>query len=252
VNAGSWALILAFAGLAAPAALAQCTVADMKGDFATQPKGILTSGPFAGPFAATGVIHFDGAGKFTGIATSSFYGTVIYPFLAEGRYGVSSDCFVTILETTLRIGFEGYMSATKNEVVLVQPDDGAITTNTLRRIQIPGGCSNATISGPYTFQTSGTNIATTAVYSETARVTFDGNGGFTGTTAVSNAGFFSQLKISGTVQVYADCTFLWKYVDENGNGTLLWGTLYGPGDEFIMIYSVDGVVITGVGRKGAS
>ena len=252
-NCSGAVMVLALAGLYfAPAARAQCTNADMKGDFATQPQGILTAGPFAGPFAATGVIHFDGAGRFTGIATSSFNGTVIYPFFAEGYYTLSSDCYLSLLETTLRIGFEGYMSATRNEVVLVQPDNGAITTNTLRRVQIPGGCSNANLNGTWTFQALGANIATTTRLSQNARLKFDGKGSFSGVTAVSNQGALERHTINGTVQVFTDCTFLWKYTDETGFGTLLWGTLYGPGDEFIMIYSVDGVVITGVGRQGAS
>lgn len=252
MKAGSILALLPLILLGVPSLQAQCTVADMKGDFATQPQGTLTAGPFAGPFAATGVIHFDGAGKFTGVATSSFNGTVIYPFFAEGDYGVTPDCLVTILETTLRIGFEGYMSSTKNEVTLVQPDDGAITTNTLRRIQMPGGCSDASLNGVWTFQANGANIATSARVSQSARITFDGNGTFRGNTAGSIEGVFSRSIISGTVQVFPDCTFLWKYTDQSGTGTLLWGTFLGAGDQFIMIYSVDGVVITGTGRQGAS
>jgi hypothetical protein len=224
----------------------------MKGDFATQPQGILTAGPFAGPFAATGVIHFDGAGRFTGVANSSFNGQIIFPFGAEGNYSVTSDCFVTILETTLRIGFEGFMSATKNEVTLVQPDQGAITTNTLRRILNPGNCTNANLNGVWTFQALGTNIAGLSRISQLGRVTFDGKGGFKGTTAVSSEGVIARSNITGTVQVFSDCTFLWKYTDDNGVGPLLFGTFLGAADQFIMNYSVDGVVISGTGRQGAS
>src|SRR5260221_14134358 len=85
--------------LTVPTVWAQCSVGDMKGDFATQPQGILTAGPFAGPFAATGVIHFDGAGRFTGVASSSFIGTVTFLFFPELKYGETSSCFVTLMET---------------------------------------------------------------------------------------------------------------------------------------------------------
>ena len=48
-----------------------CALADLAGDLTAQSQGILT-GPFAGPFASIGVIHFDGNGGFTGIAAASF------------------------------------------------------------------------------------------------------------------------------------------------------------------------------------
>jgi hypothetical protein len=70
-------LVMSLAGAAAvqaprPATQTVCTLADLAGDFATQPQGILTRGPFAGPFASALAIHFDGNGRFTGIAASSF------------------------------------------------------------------------------------------------------------------------------------------------------------------------------------
>jgi hypothetical protein len=66
-------LVMSLAGAAAvqaprPATQTVCTLTDLAGDFATQLQGILTRGLFAGPFASA----FDGNGRFTGIAASSF------------------------------------------------------------------------------------------------------------------------------------------------------------------------------------
>ena len=166
----------------------RCSAADMKGDFATQPQGILTEGPFAGPFAATGVIHFDGVGRFSGVATSSFNGGVIYPFDAVGHYEVTPDCFVTILETTLQIGFEGYISNTTNEVVLVQPDFGAITVNTLRR-QMITGCTTSSLKDTWAIQSSGNNIVTGGRFAQNGRWLFDGNGSFNGPRHPASTGY---------------------------------------------------------------
>lgn len=226
----------------------RCTVADMKGDFATQPQGILTGGPFAGPFAATGVIHFDGAGRFSGVATSSFNGGVIYPFDAVGDYGVTPDCFVTILETTLRIAFEGYMSNTKNEVVLVQPDNGAITTNVLRR-QLISGCTTSSLKDTWAIQAAGSNIATGGKFAQNGRLRFDGNGNLTGTTASSVNGLLVRSNVTGSYSVDGECDFLARIVDKDGVVSHIFGTLFDGGNQLVFIYSDDGLVISGQGRR---
>ena len=234
--------------VASAQAQGQCTVADMKGDWATQPQGILTDGPFAGPFAANGIIHFDGAGRFSGVATSSFNGGVIYPFEAVGNYGVTTDCFVTILETTLRIGFEGYISNTKNEVVLVQPDAGAIGTNTLRRTMI-SNCTNSNLKDSWAIQAAGSNIVTGGKFAQNGRLKFDGAGNFDGVTASSVNGLFGRTTVSGTYAVDSECNFKARIVDKDGNISHIFGTLFDSGNQLIFIYSEDGTVIPGSGRR---
>lgn len=226
----------------------RCSVADMKGDFATQPIGILTEGPFAGPFAATGVIHFDGAGRFSGVATSSFNGGVIFPFEAVGDYGVTPDCFVTILETTLRIAFEGFLSNTKNEVTLFQPDPGAITVNTLRRVLIPN-CTTSSLKDTYAIQATGSNIITGGRFAQNGRVKFDGAGNFTGVTASSIQGAIVRTPITGTYSVDHECNFKARFTDKDGVVSHIFGTLFDAGVQFIFIYSEDGLVVSGQGRR---
>ena len=192
----------AFAGLLE--AQTSCSAADMQGEFATQPQGILTIGPFAGPFAATGIIHFDGVGRFEGVATSSFNGSIIFPFDAVGTYTMTPDCFLFVFEETLRISFEGYMSRDKNAVVLFQPQDTAITTNVLRRVLL-SSCTAATLSDNWTIQATGSNIITSGSFAQNGRLRFDGNGNFTGVTASSLNGVIVRNTITGTYQMDADC-----------------------------------------------
>ena len=70
--------------------------------------------------------------------------------------------------------------------------------------------------------------------------------------AISKEGDFTRTTIAGTVQVFPDCTFQLRYADQTGVGALLFGTLFGPGDQFILIYAKDGVVITGNGRQAVN
>lgn len=238
---------IAFAGLLE--AQTSCSASDLQGSFATQPQGILTIGPFAGPFAATGIIHFDGVGRFDGVATSSFNGSIIFPFDAIGTYSVTPDCFVDIFEETLRIAFEGYIAKGKNEVVLFQPQDTAITTNLLRRLLLPS-CNAATLNNNWTIQATGSNIITSGSFAQNGRLRFDGDGNFTGVTASSLNGVIVRNTITGTYRMNADCTFTARFLDESSQLSNFYGTMFGDGSEFIFIYSNDGLVITGQARKG--
>jgi hypothetical protein len=228
-----------------------CSNADMRGEFATQPEGILTLGPFAGPFSATGIIYFDGTGRFEGYATSSFNGSVIFPFDAVGTYNVTPDCVLSIFEETLRIGFEGILSKTKDEVPLFQPQDATITTNVLRRMNI-SSCTAAHLRDDWVVQASGSNIITSGSIVQLGNLRFDGAGNVTGTAGSSANGLIVRQTLSGTYKVQEDCTFTVRLTDENEIVSHFFGTFFDDGSQFIFIYSDDGVVITGVGEQAAS
>ena len=220
----------------------------MAGSFATQPQGFLTIGPFAGPFAATGIIHFDGVGRFEGVATSSFNGSIIFPFDAIGDYSVTPDCFVFIFEETLRIAFEGYLTKDKNEVVLFQPQDTSITTNVLRRLLLPS-CHAGTLNNNWAIQATGSSIIASGTFAQNGRFRFDGNGNFTGATASSFNGTVLRNNVTGTYRMNADCTFTARFTNDANQVANFYGTMYGDGREFIFIYSNDGLVITGLARQ---
>ena len=246
-------LVIPFLVLFSAAPLsAQCTVSDVKGDYATQPKGFLTSGPFAGPFAATGVIHFFGDGSFAGTASSSFNGHVIFPFNARGLYTVTEDCIVTTQEFLTRIRFQGFLSATKNEVVMIQPDEETITLNDVAKIQTPeSGCTQSHLNGKWNLLGDGDNIITANRHAEHTGLSFDGKGAFTGGLISSEGGDIRRTTVSGAYTMNSDCTFRAKLTGGDGRETWLFGVLFGPLDQMYYIHADDGIVIRGGGRVGA-
>ena len=225
-----------------------CTNADLKGNFATQPIGFLTTGPFAGPFAGTGLIRFDGEGRFQGVATSSFNGTIVFPFNAIGSFTVSPDCFVTIFDEILRISFEGYFSKNKERLFFFQPQEFTVTTNILHRLHI-SSCTDESLRGRWVIQAFGGSIITGGRLAQIGALHFDGMGGVRGQLGSSVNGTIIRNSLTGRYRVTSDCSFSVKLSDENGILSQTYGTLFGEGSQFVFIYSNEGVVITGVAEQ---
>jgi hypothetical protein len=232
-----------------------CGAADMKGDWATQPVGILVAtppgAPPAGPFAATGLLHFDGKSRFAGTASSSFNGVIFFPFEATGTYTVTADCFVSVFEETLGIIFEGYLTKDKSQVVFVQPQPFTVTTNVLRRLQLPP-CDVGNSRENWAIQASGRNITTGQAFAQNGRLQFDGAGKFVGTTTTSNGGVIVQQNVFGVYNLNRDCTLTIAMTDQSAHTSHIFGAFYGDGSEFYLIYQDPGLVITGVGKKAVA
>jgi len=222
-----------------------CSPADMNGAFATLPQGIILGGPFAGPFVAAGLLNFDGVSKFTGTASSSFNGGIIPVFAATGNFAVTSDCIVSVHETTFNIRFEGYFTRDKKQVVFVEPDTGTITTNVLHRLP-PTSCRTRDLTGNWAIQSSGTVVGT-GQFAQNGRLTFDGNGSFSGKTAASTAGAFVRHDVTGTYVMNADCTFTATFFEETNTRREIFGVMY-DSNEFYFDYRGTGNVIAGTGK----
>ena len=245
VMAAALGLLVCAGGLRADEHGLSCTAADMKGTFATEPQGIILGGPSAGPFVAAGLLTFDGKSKFTGVASSSFNGGIIPAFPATGNFTVTTDCFISVLETTLNIRFEGYFTRDKRQVVFVEPDNGTITTNVLHRLG-PLSCHARDLTGNWAIQATGTVVGT-GQFAQNGRLTFDGIGKFAGKTASSIAGAFAKHDVAGTYNMNTDCTFTATFFDENKTRHDIFGVLYDR-NEFYYDYRDPGAVIAGTGK----
>ena len=86
-------------------------------------------------------------------------------------------------------------------------------------------------------------------FAQNGRLKFDGAGNFDGVTASSVNGLFGRTTVSGTYAVDSECNFKARIVDKDGNISHIFGTLFDSGNQLIFIYSEDGTVIPGSGRR---
>jgi len=218
VSGGGIALALTLL-LAAPAvAQTPCTNESVRGAYGFAADGTLTVGGRAVSTNEVGRADFDGAGKFSFVATVLIAGQNLV-VNGTGAYEVSADCTCTA----------SYTSVAGNgsfDFVVVNGGDGMIYMDTSPLVVMGGTmtklggstCSLVTMTGPYGYGGTGivSNGTTTASYAEIGRINFDGEGGLTGVFSGSLPGEKTVAKYSGAYKVNEDCTATATYALEGG------------------------------------
>jgi hypothetical protein len=165
-----------------------------------------------------GKLTADGNGHLTGTATQSASGTIASLSLA-GTYSVTIDCSGSQTLTVNSPGAQAQTSYSTFELIdgaqqklTAVSDPGAILTGRAYRAiaQSPSQCSDASLVGNYAFLGSSPTLGTSAAFSFSGEVVFDGNGGlrFTLVPNDSNPGYVgtSSLTGQGTYSVAGDCS----------------------------------------------
>ncbi len=213
--------VLAMLSLAAPAAWAQCTNASFQGLYSAQVIGSFITPPPGippGPTARVGRVQLDGNGGSSITTTLSLNGTILQEQY-NGTYTISSDCTASVIlqvpfpgaPQPVPFTFSGVLSnnAMNMNLILLSPagTDVRIYLNKQRKTT----CSNANLTGAYGLSMNGTIISGFLVppgfFARVGKLTFDGNGNFTGSVQTSYAGLIQPETLAGTYSVNANCSF---------------------------------------------
>ena len=195
-----------------------CSPASLSGRYAFSAQGTLMTSilglPAPAPWAEVARIDFDGAGSFSAIATVNVGGAALNSIPVAGTYTVNKDCTGsfriplnaqdTITEAVIVIGDGQQFVLTHTESFAVVQGSGERMAN--------GGCSVASLSGPYAVSRQGTLVTSVlgvpapALWGEVALADFDGGGGFSGTANVNIGGIAISGGFTGTYTIKPDCT----------------------------------------------
>jgi hypothetical protein len=114
------------------------------------------------------------------------------------------------------------------------------------------GCSNATLKGTFAHTSTGFITAPAALagpLAHVARDTFDGHGAFTATGIVSQNGNIVPVTETGTYTVNPDCTGTYTSQLSTGITAHVFFVIDDSGNEFHIIETDPGTVLTGVTRR---
>ncbi len=204
-----------------------CSAASLNGTYALTLSGraISATGSFAGTIQAVGTATFDGKSAviFSGIANSNqIVGT---PFSSAGSYAIAPNCYGPI-------NFVAGSTATYTLVVWGGGSDFGITGSDATYVYsgsgsnvFPVGCAKATLSGAYSFSSSGSTLngtTQTGSADEAGIFQFDGQGNVTASYTESSSGKTpAAITATGTYSVTPACLASATLVDSNGQTNAL-------------------------------
>jgi hypothetical protein len=109
-----------------------CATAILSGTYALTLEGQTVSGSAAGPYAAVGVLTFDGQGGLALVGTQSYNGTIVSPSNFIGRYSLGDDCAGSaLLNTGAR--FDLVADNGGRQINLLQTNPGGVITGIARK-----------------------------------------------------------------------------------------------------------------------
>lgn len=243
-----------------------CSDSSLRGSYGFQIKGIIVG---LGPIGGVARLTFDGAGNFTQTDNVTVNGLPIFANRpGSGTYSVNADCTGTqtlnsggqVIHTTFVIAENG------REVFDEVTDSGLVITGVGKAVSSldpnedddssPFVCSLRTIQGSYAISTTGSIVFAGPVgaVADVGKVTFDGNGGASQSTAVSLNGVIipKRSSLSGSYAVDANCTGEISLTLPGPTGSITSTSRFvivRNGEELLTINTGAGRVLTGTANR---
>lgn len=203
------------------------------------------------PFADSGRIEADGAGRFSGASVVS-NGGVVAKRAITGTYAVDDDCLGS---ATFNDGFGNALAVDLvvvndgRELQFIQTDPGTVVSGGARR-QDTSTCTNALVQGAYAYAISGwVTSSGLHAFADNGKLVANGQGTFSGVSNSSLDGDISQRTLTGTYRVNADCTGSAIFRDTLGNVLGLDFSLAGAGRQIQFIETDAGTAISGIAMR---
>ena len=109
-----------------------CATAIVQGTYALTLEGQTLSGSAAGPYAAIGVLTFDGQGGVSLVGTQNYNGSILPVSNFVGRYGLGLDCAGSLIFNT-GARFELVTDNGGRQINLLQTNAGGLVKGLARK-----------------------------------------------------------------------------------------------------------------------
>ncbi len=230
-----------------------CSAANLTGTYSLTLSGraISPAGSFAGSFQGDGTATFDGQSQvtLTGIDNTNLASGK--PFTYSGTYTIPSNCYGSLTLTTGSTATFALVVWSSGTQFNITGSDGTYIYSGSGTSNQPAACAAATLSGAFTYQTTGFTLSGTAQTGgaeEAGVLQFDGQGNVTASYAITSSGATSPAAITatGTYSVTSGCLATATLADSTGKANTLNLVITGPyGDNFDLIEANSGFVRSG-------
>jgi uncharacterized protein (TIGR03437 family) len=227
-----------------------CSASNLKGSYALSVSGrnISVAGTFGGAYQGIGTVTFDGNGSVSVAGTANSNLAQGSPFSYSGTYTLAGNC-----SGTLSAAINGTASfvlvvwGAGTDFAMVGADSSYVYSMTGSGNSAPPACSTATISGEYTFATTGfTESGTTAtgVQDGAGVLQFDGLGNVTAKLADSQGGTTPLSETaSGSYTVGPGCSASATLKDSAGNSNALNFVIGGPYGQTLDLLAANAIFV---------